>query len=305
MLVFSEREVIILLIITIIMLVIKLEEEKILTMIKNSIDKIKNEDSIKSFINLSSKYFSKIWYIILLSVVSYNNYFIFSNDDEIMPLTKGSILFILNIILLFLPLVSEIEISGIKIKKQVEALQKDLDDKFFHLNTMIFNNSNSNNNYINIGLMSKEELEEDLSKIKDSSQNFYTNEENNNSNDLNKNNSLALNDDIYTDIYKQVGYMANTRRNIELKLKDIADLSNINLDDRNRQFTPIIRFLDLLTRREIINLNLSRTIRQVIAICNRSIHGEIVDKEYINYVIDAEKYILNNLDRIKDDRKFR
>lgn len=301
--IFSEREVTIFLILTIIILLIKLEEEKILTMIKNSIDKIRNEDSIKSFINLISKYFSKIWYILLLTVVSYNNYFIFSNDDEIMPLTKGSILFILNIILLFLPLVSEIEISGIKIKKQVEALQKDLDDKFFHLSTMIFNNSN--NNYINIGLMSKEELEEDLSKIKNSSQNFYSNEENNDSNDLNKHNSLALNDDIYSDISKQVGYMANIRRNIELKLKDIADSSNINLDDRNRQFIPIIRFLDLLTGREIIDLNLSRTIRQVIVICNRSIHGEIVDKEYINYVVDAEKYILNNLDRIKNDMKFR
>lgn len=285
---FNEREVIILLIGIIIILVIKLKEEKILAILKKVVDKMKNDDSIKSFTNFISRYFSKIWYIFLLVVVSYHNYFVFAIDDEIIPLTKGSILYIFNVILLFIPIVSEIEISGIKIKKQVEALQKDFDDKIFHLSTLI-SNHNINSNNINVSMQpmpSSDAMNDSISYVRNN-KGINTGQ---NSCDVSK---------YFDNEYEQVGYLANIRRRIEIKLNEIYE---VGLHD-NRKNMPVSKILYILMKHEVINIDVANLIKNIIVICNRSIHGEMIDKKYIEFILDVNDYVLSELDKVKENVK--
>lgn len=265
-----------------------MKEEKILVILKKGIDKMKNEDSSKSVTNFISRYFSKIWYILLLVVVSYHNYFVFAIDDEIMPLTKGSILYIFNVILLFIPLVSEIEISGIKIKKQVEALQKDFDDKIFHLSTLI-SNHNINSNNINVSMQSMPS-----SDALNDSINYVKNREGINT--VQNKESISK---YYNNEYEQVGYLVNVRRKIEIKLKEIYNLSPHD----NSKDIIAIGVLNVLIKKKVINTYLGELIKNIIIICNRSIHGEIIDKKYIEYVVDVNDYVLRELDKVKENVK--
>lgn len=230
------------------------------------------------------EYFSKIWYFLLLSILSYNSYSTFSVEDEIMPLTKGSILYILNVILIFVPLFSEIEIGGIKIKKQVEALQKDFDNKIFHLSTLITNH-NINSNNINVSMQpmpSSEALNDSIEYVK------YRAGVNNiqNKDNISK---------YYNDEYEQVGYLANVRRKIEIQLNEICEISL----ESNRKGLPVSRVLRYLMKNEVINLKLGRMIENIIIICNRSIHGEIIDKKYIEYIVDVNNYVFSELNNVK------
>lgn len=226
------------------------------------------------------KNFTKVWYTILLVALTVYNIKTFVGSGTILPLTKNGVLFIFNIILMCFPLFSEIELGGIKIRKEMENIRNDINEKFSILSTSL---SYHNSSHINIALPSQNEIKNIL--LETEKQKTITKSINENINNENK----------YTKENNVVAFLAIVRKDIEVSLKEIIERNNIFC----RQFMTSSYMLKMLIQKEIINPNLGRMIQQIIMICNRGIHGEIVDENYIRYVENIYKYVLNELENLK------
>lgn len=226
------------------------------------------------------KNFAKIWYTILLLLLTVYNIKTFVGSETILPLTKNGVLFIFNIILMCLPFFSEIELGGIKIRKEMENIRNDINEKISILSTSL---SYHNSSHINIALPSQNEIKNIL--LETEKQKTINESINGNINNEHKN----------TKENNAVAFLAIVRKDIEVSLKEIIERNNIFC----RQFMTSSYMLKMLIQKEIINPNLGRMIQQIIMICNRGIHGEIVDENYIRYVENIYKYVLNELENLK------
>lgn len=224
--------------------------------------------------------YTKIWYTILLIALTVYNFKIFVGSETILPLTKNSVLFIFNIILMCLPFFSEIELGGVKIRKEMENIRNDINEKFSILSTSL---NYHNSSHISIALPSQNEMKNVLLETEKQK----TNKESTNENINNENQ--------YTEENDVIAFLAIVRKDIEMSLKEIIEINNIFC----RQFMTASYMLRILIQKEIVNPNLGRMIQQVITICNRGLHGEIVDEMYICYVKNIYKDILNELENLK------
>lgn len=206
-----------------------------------------------------------IWYIILF-ILSF--IYVFCNYDKIFPLTEFTpdyLIFIVFILLLLLPLVSEIDIFGFKIKKDIIDLKEGI--------TEIKNNvsySNTINNYFN---PETEDILEGLKKIN-----------NNNANDI---------DSKLKDILVAVPEEYFTLVKIRISLEKLIN----SLCEKNRYYgnhnTPVMsRFL---LQKEIITYDIYKNIRIVQQICNKAAHNKYIDDSEVTYAKNMFTEIHDNL----------
>ena len=211
----------------------------------------------------------RCWYIVLLLVSSM---YVWSYRNDIYKLTEfntTNLIFIIWIILLMLPLFSEMEFLGVKIKKEVkketEEIRELINKIQLQVNQLQLSNSIANNiNLGNVTLPSKDKLEELLRKVTEL-QNSYPN-------------TNIKNDDL---IYKGEDsnlYLFRVRLSIETFLREMCE--KIGYTDR----MTIVKMMQILNHLEIIDAITCDLITQVNRISNRGVHGEIVSKEYLDFV---------------------
>ena len=96
----------------------------------------------------------KWWYLVLLIGSSYYVYNFRNDIYELSTLNAKTLIFILWLILLILPLFSEIELLGVKVKKEVEKAKEEVKSSIQSIQTQIMqlqlNSSIANTNNINL-----------------------------------------------------------------------------------------------------------------------------------------------------------
>lgn len=213
----------------------------------------------------------KWWYLTLLFastgfVVYYrNNVSIF----ELKEINAMNLIFILWLILLVFPLFSEMEIFGIKVKKEVEEAKKEIRDGLTELRFQVMDLKISNSAINNINIENSLPTENSLNELRER---WKENDENA---------SEFKDSDYLLDISDDTIYLFKVRLTIENSLDDLCNRGGYNEFKSRRS---IIEMLKNILHAELITMKTYETIRDIINICNRGIHGEILNEKYINFV---------------------
>lgn len=221
----------------------------------------------------------KWWYLLLLAgstwFVCLNKQTILGDNFE--KLTPITLVFILWLVLLLLPLFSEMEFFGVKLKKEVEKaaseVKESITDLKMQLIQMQISNSVATNIQVGNNTMPSEgKMEELLQLVRNLSQNP-------------PNPSTV---EPMDDTDKNV-YLFKVRLGIETALSDLSE--KIGFQDK----MPLYRSLQAILKYELIDSITFDLINQVIKIANRGVHGEIVSDEYINFVKETQPEIQRQL----------
>lgn len=224
----------------------------------------------------------KCWYIVLL--ISSTIYILYCKNDiyQLKEFNATNLIFILWLVLLLLPLFSEMEFFGIKLKKEVEKAKTEVKENLNDLRMQIMDLkiSNSNANTINFGngFLPTEQ------KLKELFDEFLTNPntiddklsglESNPQNDISTEPRVQSN----IDIAEESIYLFKVRLMLEKTLTDLCEKTGYN---DHKSMVEMIRHLNRCT---VIDAKTVDLINQIIKIANRGIHGEIVSNEYIDFI---------------------
>lgn len=242
----------------------------------------------------------KWWYLILLIL---STIYVLHNKSDIYQLKEFNamnLIFILWLILLILPLFSEIEFFGIKLKKEVEKAKAEVKENLNELRMQIMDLkiSNSNANTINIGndfLPPEQKIIEMAKKFVSNSNKIDNNIQRKKVKykaDMSKGDTASSAIDL--EIAEGTMYLFKVRLMLEKYLTDLCDKTNYV---GNKSFTQMLRHLEQF---DILKSNTIDLINQIIKIANRGVHGEIVSNEYIDFIkqvlpeLQKQLYEVNN-----------
>lgn len=222
----------------------------------------------------------KGWYILLLAGSS--GYVLYYRNEiyQLSEINARNLIFLLWLLLLIFPLISEMEFWGIKVKKEVEKatekVKESLQSLQAQINQIQFTSSvETNVNVANTPLPSEQKIEELLQMVKELRATSSMT-------DTTPNNSIIEDSDKNVFLFK-------VRLGIETSLRELCE--KIGCYDR----VPMMKMVQVLYRAEVINGMTCYLIGQVIKIANRGVHGEIVSSEYIKFVEETYPEIVRQL----------
>ena len=245
----------------------------------------------------------KAWYIIVLIIST--SYVIYYRES----IYARNLVFLLWIALLALPLFSEMEFLGIKVKREVQKATEDVKDSVQELRIQVTqmqtqmqmtSNMATNINLGEIPLASEKQLKE-LRKIvaemtrsesvesrtePDISVRGCINNEDQQpvSVEVSEHKVEKNNDDRHVSLFK-VHY------DIETTLRSLCEKTGCTTR------MTVCQMVKHLTRIELLNVNISGMIQQVMNIANRGVHGEIISDEYVEFVKNAHPAIMTELQK--------
>lgn len=220
-----------------------------------------------------------IWWIVLL--VS-SLLYLWLNKERVIssPAEFDKVVVIIFVLVVFMPLVRELSFAGISIKRELDVVKNELKSEVLKvkldLQQLSMKSTQNSDIKINIGrddLPSKKIIEKDLLETKA----YEETQENN----------------IYESISKNTIELFKSRFLIEEKFSYIISKYEVK---SNRNLKMMSK---ALLREKLINRRTYEYISKVLAICNRGIHGEIVDQQYVNYVKRILPEILESLSTIR------
>ena len=232
------------------------------------------------FIKNTFKILKKHWWYIFLLVIS--SLYVFTYRYDIYQMTElnaQNLIFILWLILLGLPLFSEIEIGNVKLKKEIEQTRAEVKESIGELKYQMLDlkisNNNSNMLVVNPPLASKDELtqmqrhaETDSKVSSESDLNFMISEDN--------------------------IYLFQVRLSLEKKMYALCNM--FQYGERRTMYS----MAQFLVQHEVIDYKTADLIREVINIANRGVHGEIIDSDYLQFVKKTYPMIKYTLDKAND-----
>ena len=217
------------------------------------------------------------WYAGLLVASSI---YVFIHKYEIYQLTElnaENLIFLLWIVLLLMPLFSEIEIGNLKLKREIEETRAEVKESIGELKYQILemriNNTNSNSNTVVLGtqpLPSKDELSE-MQRHVDKSQ------------------DIRFENEVTFNVTEADIYLFKVRLDLEKQLLALCKMFSYN--ERKTMHSMI----NTLIQHEVIDYDMAGLIREIVNIANRGVHGEIVDNEYIQFVENTYPMIKKRL----------
>lgn len=227
----------------------------------------------------------KWWYCLLFIAGSS---FVYQNREIILELefekfnTIG-LVFVLWLILLLLPLFSEMEMFGVKLKKEVEKNKAETKDSINELKAQMLDlkisNSLANSQSIAIytsQLPTDKEVKETLADVAKTAEKDKSHEE-------------QSVDDFVSE--KSI-YLFKVRLTLEKILSTLCEKLNYSgVPNTHRMLAHVVQS-------GLIDKKTYDYISQVNAVCNRGIHGEIISEEYIQLVEALLPKILNELNAI-------
>lgn len=252
--------------------------------------KEKKDEEIKWWQKLLSFLKEKLWYIFLLAIstiyLAINRFAIEKLDDASMLST----VFIIWVILLALPLFSELEFLGVKVKKEVKkAVEKSNEEVKASLNNLQqlvsqiqISNSVAPQFTINSGLLPSEERIDNLIK------------EIHLLNEQNKDKQVEQRDEIT--IPASNLELFKMRYEIEIRIREALEL--IGYTGKNR--TSLMQATYYLNQQGVLDPTSTDLIIQMLRIANRGVHGEIIGQKYMDFASQAYPQIIDGLDNCKE-----
>lgn len=219
----------------------------------------------------------RIWYIILLVAASSYVWHYRFEIYQLKELNARNLIFILWLLLLLWPLISEMEFLGVKVKKEVEKATEEVKQTTedvkssvktleFRISQLQLTNSVANHiSFSNASLPSEQKMDQLLKKVNELQQNYH--------NDNRR-------DDLFANIGRENVYLFKVRLSIETDLKELCECYDIP------ERLTMYRMTQLLLENEIIDHTTFDLISQVIKITNRGVHGESVSSKYVDFVRD-------------------
>lgn len=242
-------------------------------------------------------WFKIIWWIILLLLTGL---ILLKRLDSI---TTGNsvpadiFIFLIFVALMLVPIFSEIEFFGVKLKKEIDDLKTDIKLKFGDIKNEIRNSQSQVLNqtiqaYGQFGPPPPDsklpELEVEIDRIVKAK--------------LQEHGVLADQPRLASriDVPDENVLMFKVRFNLENELRRIWEqrFEEKYHDQRSRP-QPIMRIIQDLTKFEIIDNNFYGVLREILSICNYAIHGEKVTDNQANFVAKNAKYMLDYLRDVK------
>lgn len=229
----------------------------------------------------------KWWYLVLLVATSAyiirtayigNNVF----TSEIVLTSPHSLIFLLWIILMILPLFSEVELFGIKLKKEIAEVKTDIKSELLEIRAQILNvrNNNSVENNFHMGFPAQKNGEE----LKALLQCLVT---------KTTNNTSAPNDKE-PDYDDKRDFLLNTRVQLESMLNDLCSKLNYGY---SRKYYIMVNYL---ANCELIDSHVADALNQIARIANEAMHCRIVGDAQYDFVVkilDTVKKQLENAEK--------
>lgn len=257
--------------------------------------KTDNQSSIiqKIWLFLKSILFfiKKRWYHIILLALS-TGYLLWNHFkiEKLNDFSLTSTVFIIWIVLLLLPLFSELEFLGVKIKREVqqeveksnEEIKGNIHDIHAQIAQLQVSNSIANQVTVNGGpLPSETKIDELIAEVHALSE-------------ANKEDKKETDTDEKA-IPEQSIKLFEIRLGIETALKDICEKYGVV----GKYPMTVVQMASYLRKQEVLDPNIAELLIQVVRITNRGVHGEIVDQKYVDFASQAYPQIMKELKECK------
>lgn len=241
-------------------------------------------------------WFKITWWIILLlltGIVLYKRYEAITTGESV---PADIFILLIFIALMLVPIFSEIEFFGLKLKKEIEDLKTDIKIKFGDIKNEIRNSQNQTLNqtiqaYGQYGPPPPDsklpELEEEIDRLVKTKL-----EEHGIFIDQPLTSRIDVPDDNLT--------MFKVRYNLETELRRIWEQRfDEKAFDQKYRHQPVMKIIQDLTKFEIIDNNFYGILREILSICNYAIHGERVTDNQVHFVAKNARYVLDYLREVK------
>jgi hypothetical protein len=238
-------------------------------------------------------WFKIIWWIGLLGLTGIILYKRFDAITSGQSVSADVFVFLIFVALTLVPIFSEIEFFGIKLKKEIEDLKHTINIKFGDIKNEIRNTQTQSvtNTFQGYGPPPPDnklpELENDIdrivkAKLKEHGVTF----------DSHPSSKIDVPDDNLQ--------MFKVRYNIETQLRRIWEqrFKNGEIDARFKHLSTM-RIIQDLTKFEIIDKNFYGVLREILSICNYAIHGESVTSNQVKFVTKNAKQVIDYLSQAK------
>lgn len=236
------------------------------------------------------------WWVILLLLTGFILYKRYQAISTGQSVSADVFIFLIFVALMLVPIFSEIEFFGLKLKREIEELKTDISVKFGDIKNEIRNSQTQTLNqtiqaYGQYGPPPPDsklpELEEEIDKIVKAKLQEH---------------GVIIEQPLASEIIVPEDNLAmfKVRYNVETQLRRIWEnrFNEKTFDERSRH-QPIIRIIQDLTKYEIINSDFSGILREILSICNYAIHGEQVTENQVNFVSKNAKLVLDYLGETK------
>lgn len=242
----------------------------------------------KDFFAILTKLKKRWWYLFLLVISSAYVFYYRNEIYQLNPLTVRNFIFLVWIGLLLLPIFSEIEFFGIKLKKELHKTTEEIKSSISNLQTQIsqiqFSSSNATNlNVINGVLPSEEQLAKYIIMAGQGLEENMGNGE--------EDTKLTDQEDTHVFLFK-------VRFDIECALRGLC--ARIGYTD-NMQINKMLAVLHSTGIIDGITVDLAN---QICKIANRGIHGEIISEKYIDFVQRTAPELISSLKAASDNLKY-
>jgi hypothetical protein len=242
-------------------------------------------------------WFKIVWWIILLlltGTILFNRYeAIIAGKSELADV----FIFLIFVALMLVPIFSEIEFFGLKLKKEIDELKTDLKVKFGDIKNEIRNSQSQTLNqtiqaYGQYGPPPPDsklpELEGEIERIVKAKLHEHG--------VLMEQPHLASRIEVHEDNL----LMFKVRFNLENELRRIWEqrFDERSIDQKYRH-QPTLRIIQDLTKYEIIDNNFYGVLREILSICNYAIHGDKVTENQVAFVAKNAKFMLDYLREVK------
>ncbi len=248
------------------------------------------------FKNIKTKTWLKsIWWLLLVLSILFILSKRVSNIYEGLAQPFDIMLFLILFGLLLIPLFQEIEIFGVKFKKQIEELKKELTNNLMSLRNDINNkidlqNQSNQNFYINPQNIPSDS---ELSSLKDSFNKAIE--------EIwqKKNINISSENEVHSSITKDTQYLFSVRYSIEDELKNI--LTRLNIDSENLRLYSLKNMLELVQAYISFDREILDMLKKVYAICSLAVHAKGVSQAQINFVKDVSPRLISYLKNVRKE----
>lgn len=211
-------------------------------------------------------YSISLWIIMLIYIVVRKDMYVSNNIT-----TMDNIVLILFVVFTILPLFSEIDFMGVKLKREIEKNKIETEKELLQIRAEISNNSIHNSNVIYNYANLPDSTLKNMEKEYKSTTNTYNN----------------------IDVDEDTILCFKIRQRIEILLKQIAQKHG--LVEKNYTIIPLLR---ILVNKEIVSDKLYNVLIEIIIICNKSIHGEEISRNHSDFIKNTYMQVLFELEKV-------
>lgn len=236
-------------------------------------------------------WFKIVWWILLLGLTGSILLKRFEAISTGQSVPADIFILLIFIALMLVPIFSEIELFGIKLKKEIEELKSDLNIKLGDIKTEIQSNQTLNQTINAFGTPPPDnklpELQNEIEKIVNAKFKEHG---------VKTEHKIAGRIDVPEDNL----LMFQVRYNIEKQVRFIWE-KRFKGDNHeiNTRTQPVNQIINDLNRFNIIDWKFYDILKEILSICNYAIHGENVTDKQVAFVSKNAKQILDYLYQIQ------